>query len=530
MLKNAFFHASFFLLLTIAFTLIISNISFLFNFDINFFNILISFFLSVSMLIYLIRKPYDTVVAVVVALIISVISYYLAINYFDTSYDGQGYHQETIFLLKNGWNPIYEESHAFRTWINYYQKGNEIIQANIYLLTNKVESGKMLNLLLIFVAFFTSFALLDTLKIKYYYKYLISFIVVFNPVVFTQAFTYYLDANWYLSLVILLTSLLSYFSTRKNIYVVNFILSAVIFCSLKLTSIPVFIVFSIFGLVYYFLDQKKILMLPFLTIFVLSLITNIHPFLTNLKNGFHIFHPFMGAKKVDILNQNIPEILLNKNRVERLFISLFSDTTNANQVLLSKNLKIPFSTSIDQLFINYDTRLGGFGFLFSGIIMITLLIFLYSLFVKSKSMNKRIFGFIIFGILCTILINPASWWSRLSAQIWLLPIVIIVFGLLAKNKWCLFLSHLTLIIFILNILLPGYVTYRKLNDDNKIMNQFVNSIEKEAIILDLSNDHSFKQYYLKFKERNIKYEIRTVKEKKNLAPFTPDVYYEIENK
>ena len=50
----------------------------------------------------------------------------------------------------------------------------------------------------------------------------------------------------------------------------------------------------------------------------------------------------------------------------------------------------------------------------------------------------------------------------------------------------------------------------------------------KIIILDLSNKYSFKQYYIKFKERNIKYKIEKLEENKQLAPFTPDVFYKIE--
>ena len=63
--------------------------------------------------------------------------------------------------------------------------------------------------------------------------------------------------------------------------------------------------------------------------------------------------------------------------------------------------------------------------------------------------------------------------------------------------------------------------------DNKIMITFMNKVGNKTIILDLSTPHAFQQYYLKFKEQNIKYKIEKVNYKKHLAPFTKDVYYEI---
>lgn len=530
MAKKIFVNSSFFILCILSLTLIISNISFAFGGHITILNMVISLLISFFLLVHISQNKIVVLLSVAISAGVCLVTFIFANIYFDTSWDGQGYHQETIYLLKNGWNPVLEQSQVFRWWVNYYQKGNEIIQANIYLLTDKIEAGKMLNILLVYVAAFTSFSFLDTFKLKLFYKFLISFIIVFNPVVFTQVFTYYIDANWYLTLVISLGSVLTFLSTKKVEYCVFFILSSVMFCSLKFSSIPTFIVVSIFVLVYNYIYGKGKIVIPYLTVFLLAFICNIHPFLTNIKNGYPIFHPFVGDQKVDILNENIPVMLLNRNRVERLFISLFSETSNNTNAILSKTLKLPFTTTVDQFFINYDTRLGGFGFLFSGILIIAVLLALYLFFVKSFQLHLKIYLFVLVGILCTVAINPASWWARLSPQIWLIPIAIIVFGLLSTNKFCLILTRLSILLFMINILIPGYITYRKLKDDNKTMNDFVNSVGDKTIILDLSNQFGFQQYYLKFKERNIKYETGTMKDKRHLAPFTPDVYYEIEER
>ena len=79
-----------------------------------------------------------------------------------------------------------------------------------------------------------------------------------------------------------------------------------------------------------------------------------------------------------------------------------------------------------------------------------------------------------------------------------------------------------------NVLVSGGITALKLQKDNEIVNNFVNAVGNKTIILDLSNKYSFKQYYIKFKERNIKYKIEKLEENKQLAPFTPDVFYKIE--
>ena len=48
------------------------------------------------------------------------------------------------------------------------------------------------------------------------------------------------------------------------------------------------------------------------------------------------------------------------------------------------------------------------------------------------------------------------------------------------------------------------------------------------LFFNLSRPFGFQQYYLKFKERNIKYKIEKLEGNHQLAPFTPDVFYKIE--
>ncbi len=528
MIKKIFLNSSFFLIVFFALVLIVSNVAFIFGFHLSFFNSIISFFITVFLLGFVIRNTVDVISSVFFAIIVSIASYYLAINYFDTSWDGQGYHQETIYLLKNGWNPISSESNAFHQWIDVYQKGNEIIQANIYLITNKIEAGKLLNIILVYIAFFVFWSFLDTLKLKKSYRFFLCFVAVFNPVVFTQVFTYYIDGNWYLTLLVSLASLLTYFSNKKLPYLIIFVLSSVTFCSLKFSSIPIFMVFAIIAVIYHFIDQKKIMIAPFFYILVLSFFCNVNPFMTNILNGNNVLHPFAGDKKIDIINQNIPKLLLNKNRVERTAISLFSKTNNDfRHASFPEILKIPFTFSKDELFINFDTRLGGFGFLFSGVLVITVLVFFF-IFFKKNEVDKTKIALVLSAILISVLINPASWWSRLSAQIWLFPIVLIIFGLISHKKVMVILSQITIIILMINILISGGIAVLKLHKDNKEVSNFVNSVGNKTIVLDLSNRFGFKQCFLKFKERNIKYKIEKIKDKKKVVPFTPDVYYRIE--
>lgn len=268
--------------------------------------------------------------------------------------------------------------------------------------------------------------------------------------------------------------------------------------------------------------------MPLVSIFLLVAVCNVHPFFNNLQKNRHILHPFYGEQKVDIINQNIPVMLLNRNRVERTLISLFSHTSNDMNISIRNALKIPFTFTKDEFFINYDMRLGGFGFLFSAVLICVLLLLVFLLSIRGNftSQNKKLI-FILLAVTCSVLINPASWWSRLSPQIWLIPVVVIIFGFLSKSNISKTSAKLVLLILMFNLVLPFTISLMVLQRDNREMKNFINSVGNRTIKLDLSHQFGFQQYYLKFKERNIKYEIGKINEKGKLAPFTPDTYYEI---
>lgn len=69
------------------------------------------------------------------------------------------------------------------------------------------------------------------------------------------------------------------------------------------------------------------------------------------------------------------------------------------------------------------------------------------------------------------------------------------------------MSQLGIVLFMVNILISGGITFLKIQQDNKIVNDFINSVGDKTVTLDLSNQFGFQQYYVKFKERNIKYKI-----------------------
>ncbi|MCD8182053.1 MAG: hypothetical protein LUE99_01975 [Bacteroides sp.] len=155
------------------------------------------------------------IIIVAVSLLVSSFTY-------DYSYDGIAYHQDCILQLKEGWNPFYVH-HAtgarHEMWVNHYARGLETIQATVYAMTNEIESGKAINIILVISSycfmnyFFKSVYSEWKRKKRLFY----TAIFTFSPVVVAQWFTYYIDFSTYSLLLILLATLIQI--RGKNIFI-----------------------------------------------------------------------------------------------------------------------------------------------------------------------------------------------------------------------------------------------------------------------------------------------------------------------
>ncbi|RZK16899.1 MAG: hypothetical protein EOO43_14040, partial [Flavobacterium sp.] len=83
---------------------------------------------------------------------IIVLSIFVALQFYDISYDGQTYHMEGIYQLKEGWNPFYEllpKMNDLTIYINHYSKGAEVSQSAVYSMIGRIEAGKATNLIML---------------------------------------------------------------------------------------------------------------------------------------------------------------------------------------------------------------------------------------------------------------------------------------------------------------------------------------------------------------------------------------------
>lgn len=454
---------------------------------------------------------------------------FLISKIYDKSWDGMAYHQIAISELANGWNPFYEtlpyssqESIYFdrlivlNLWVNHYAKGLEIFSAILYGVGGSIESGKVFNLFLFLVSFSSVFSLLLKIgRIKWFYALLIAIAAAFNPIVVNQLFSYYLDGAVGALLLILLVVFINILINKTDLSE-YFSLAAVliILINLKFTGL---VYAGLFGFAFFiFLLFKKdyVILYRFLgfavpTGLVAVILIGFNPYIKNTLENGHPFHPLAGKNKVDIISINIPVQLKDANAAEKFLASTFSRSDNFDNRNESDRIKfkIPFTFNIEEVkaFASEGIRLGGFGVLWSGIFILTIVMCILNFFsVKGKNDRVYLMAFVA-TVLVSVFINPESWWARYVPQFWFLPVILCTFLLyLSKNKIFRGVALASLLILILNsALVAGMYSYSALVTTLKA-NQELRSMKKSEGPVTVYFD-IFTPNELKLKEHNIPY-------------------------
>jgi len=372
-------------------------------------------------------------------LLFIVFSIVVEINFYDTSWDGQSYHQDAIINMAHGWNPLeksLDESDTLNhIWVNHYPKSVEIIQTCFYLLFNRLETGKALNIIFIIISYilcvYTLGRLYPELNIRIIH--LISFFLAFNPVSICQVFTFCIDGILSsLLLCLIMTGTLLYLEIKGK-HIILFSSVLIILINSKLTATP-YTGIIIIGFIFLLMLEKRrkdafIFSIISGTVSLFSwTVIGFNPFIQNFLEHRHPFWPAMGKDKIDLILTSIPANWVNMNRFEKLFHSIFSETKNTSMPDVS-HLKIPFTIGRGEWnsFRYADLRVGGFGYLFGGIVIVVGVLLVYYLLKKAYKDRLYYYNLVLaLFIFISAVINPECWWARYVPQLWFLIILLFV--------------------------------------------------------------------------------------------------------
>lgn len=458
----------------------------------------------------------------------------------DFSWDGQSYHQEAIIQLRNGWNPMYNNdlyeylgtkmSDGFLApfWISHYPQGLWYLQTLFFDLTNSIETGKAINMLLMTSLFYITMPItINKMKNKYL-AILVSLIVVFNPVVISQVFTFYNDATVYLLFTLLVVLSLYWFLERDwYIYLPSLVSVIIIVINIKFTALGytmiaillplTLIVMNAFkekSIKSMFIKKYNITYIVVLgSLFFGILVVGKTSYVNNFTENGHPFYPLVGENKVDIMSYNYVNGIQEAGRIEGLYISQISEVNNdKNGPIVSK---FPLSISNNELIqlVNPDTRIGGFGPLFGAVLLVSI-IGLILVTTKKFVRNQSILFVISLIVLISVLINPETWWARYVPQFWLLPVLFIIMMDRFTGKKVKIISILTLCLILVNSVVTLENQIRWQYQTQNYLNQQMDILRKENVAVEFA---SFKSNRQRFKEYGVSFKVASAKEYKYSA-------------
>lgn len=450
--------------------------------------LIVSLLLSVVFLYFITDKGSkeikDIAINFIIFMLIILGAIKLSIMYYDFSFDGQAYHQEALIQMKEGWNPLYETLTTTDQdiWINHYAKGIWYLGVVVYDFTGKIESAKAFNIILLISTLLILLGYIQKKINNWKLTIPISILMVLSPVVINQLFTNYNDFFIGLLIINLIVGYLNFIETSSRKVLINIFISIILLVNIKFTALGYALVLTGIPLFMYVLDnyvfknnkfewrsKGKLLATTIVLSFIVAVFfVGSSSYVKNTLTNGHPFYPLAGEGKVDIITSNTPTGLRDLNRLEKLYVSIFSETNNE----FDTEPKTKFPLSITKEEVAYaagiDTRIGGFGPLFGFIILMTLCLAL----VNYRKIDKRDvwpFGIVMSVIILSILINPETWWARYVPQLWLIPFLFVL--LIMKNKIKSYVMYIILLAYSLNIIIIGYESMKSLSDRQSIIEE-----------------------------------------------------------
>ena len=465
-------------------TLIIGTIFNFVKLTLSFLVIILSFFVSIVWY-WFISKQYQCKKIIIPLGFIAILCGCIFVSgiFNDLTYDGQTYHIATILRLINGFNPVYDHFDHLNLIDNdiftaTYPKAAELNAAALYKITGNIEKSKASNIVLIITTFLITLAsLLYVTETKIKQLLVIAFLVAANPVSIYQSLSYMVDGQ-FACLISCFLFLIWLTSTKTNhLTLISLAATSILMINIKATGFVYTFIFSVGFLAFLWVYQKEKfkLILSYLTVAFLigAIFVGYNPYVTNALEYHNPFYPtpLMGGFSLEkggivdlstFLIQDIPENFHNQSPLVNLIRSIFS---HQEINTAPTEFKIPFAFSIEELsvFKFADSRVSGFGPLFSGAIVLCFMSVLCLLkrwkFDVLKNSDASIKLLIAFLLVISILVNTYSWWARYAPQLWLLPIFSLLFLPNSKGTFLKYLRFLLMLTLIVNIATISYIYY-----------------------------------------------------------------------
>lgn len=378
--------------------------------------------------------------------------------FFDMSWDGLWYHQTAMYKISEGWNPVLNPmqdlQHHTEEYLRHYSKGSWYIGCAIYNITGNMELVKFQNWLALAAAFLSILSVSLDIGLNRIKSFTIAAGISMNPVVTCQLYSTYVDGLTISYLVCFLSAVIGGFKEKKLTVTIIIICSAILCINTKFTGL-IYLGFFAAAIGAYCIIARRDMIIRYgilmsLAIFVGTAIFGYNPYITNHIHRGNIFYPYLGSQDYPsyadrqdepIEKYETPHNMLDKNRVQRFGYAIFGRPEPfVNGLPADVNLISPFCFGANELAIYYfhEPRIAGFGPLFSGIFLLTIILFGIVMF-RPKNI-EYILCLSVITIISSLMLSKYSWWARYGPQLWFLPMIPVI-GVFCKDQSRSFLNR-----------------------------------------------------------------------------------------
>ena len=388
----------------------------------------------------------------------------------DDSWDGQWFHQEAVIQLADGWNPVFEPLNVERvpeigahTRIDGYPKGQWLWGASLYRLTNRIERAKAFAVPLIVAAFAATLAaLLLVTRLHGMTAFACAVLFAASPVTTLQFLNLLQDGPLGSALLIVVAGSVIWLSTESRLALFLVGTGAAAACALKLTG-PVYVSILAAALAVAAWRTGALgrrfrdLLIAALASATVALALSGMSYAVNWARHGHVMYPVMGDKPVKIRSRS------SQNRIEGLVASLVFPATSQfehrSTILDLGNLeryRWPFTVTREELdlYIDPHLRIGGWGPLCSGLLLLTVALIATACVVDRTRLGRLLIA--LSPVALTVLINPMCWKARYIPQAWIIPMSLMVYALdSSRSRMIRTLGWLLLATATVNLLLVG---------------------------------------------------------------------------
>ncbi|MGD0518964.1 MAG: hypothetical protein ABSA26_15620, partial [Thermoguttaceae bacterium] len=377
-----------------------------------------------------------------IAIAVVAISMLLAALFFDMSWDGLWYHQTAVYQMAHGWNPLYEPMRGFtvhlQDWLRHYAKGPWYISLALFQITHDIEWSKAAPWMMLAVTFFAVLAACIDFEMSRGKSAVIAALVALSPVVTCPLATYLVDGLLASYMACFVAATFSYFKRRSPLIVCVIASTAILCINVKFTGL-VYLCFISAAAGLYAIIKRRDVLLNYAVVQIVPYLLGIflfgyNPYVTNYVHRGHPFYPLMGTAAYPSHDQQgrdpvelyeTPKNMMGRNALYRHFYAIFGRPYNIYDGT-DVRLMWPFDIRWKDVdfFCYHELRIGGFGPLFSGALIISLVLLAIAMF--QPGIPRGIILLFIGTIIVSLMISRHTWWARFEPQVWWLPIAAVI--------------------------------------------------------------------------------------------------------